>query len=60
MVQQRNSSGETRDALLGPPSAVALLAAAAAILLVAGLALWQRHGLVIYVDMLATRIWNCL
>jgi len=29
------------------------------VLLLTGLALWYQHGLIIYVDMLATRIWNC-
>ena len=66
MVHRQNSLAdrplardETREFLLGPPLAVALLAAAAGILLLAGLALWQRHGLLVYVDMLATGIWNC-
>jgi hypothetical protein len=59
MAQRRNPGGETREALLGPPAAVALLAAAAGILLLVGLALWQRHGVLIYVDMLANGIWNC-
>lgn len=59
MTRQRDAGSETRDTLLGPPAAVALVAAAAGILLLAGLVLWQRHGVLIYIDMLATGIWNC-
>jgi hypothetical protein len=59
MTRQRNPGSETRNGLLGPPAAVAMFAVAAGILLLVGLALWQRHGLLIYVDMLANGIWNC-
>jgi len=66
MAQHRHSVADPpaardgkREFFLGPPAAVAAFAAAAGVLLLTGLALWYQHGLIIYVDMLATRIWNC-
>lgn len=45
--------------LFGSPRATFAFWAGAGILLLIALALWQRHGFVMYVDMLATAIWSC-